>query len=75
MQSSKAILVELDAEIARLKHARKLLADGAYISTAKAVPGISKRKKKKKSVLSQEGRKRIPEAQKRRWARNKKPSK
>jgi hypothetical protein len=75
MQSSKAILVEVDAEIARLKQARKLLADDGYISTAKAAPGITKRKKKKKSVMSEEGRKRIAEAQKKRWARNKKTSK
>lgn len=75
MESSKGILVELDAEISRLKQARKLLADDGYVSTPKAAPDVTKQKKKKKPAISQEGRKRIADAQKKRWATKKKASK
>jgi chorismate mutase len=54
------ILVQIDREIAQLQQARALLAGGA----AKAP--------KKKRNLTPEGRKRIAEAVKRRWAEQKK---
>jgi hypothetical protein len=68
------ILVEIDAEIARLKQARALLATlGAAAPkagpTAKKAP--AKAKTRKKRVLSAEARKKIADAQHRRWAKQK----
>ena len=70
------IVVEIDNEIARLQQARALLAgEPARKTTARkkatataAKPGPRKRK------LSPEGRRRIAEAMKRRWAERKKQS-
>jgi hypothetical protein len=76
------ILSSIDAEIARLSQARALLAaSGSTVTKAPAKPGrppkvdasspkVSPRKKKR--VLSPEGRARIAEAAKRRWAAQKK---
>ena len=61
------ILSQIDSEIARLKQARALLAGiGSTVAlaggkTAKAKPG-------KKRVLSADARKRIADAQRKRWA-------
>ncbi len=72
----KDILAELDLEIARLQQARALLAG----EVAKK-PSAAKKKKSaavvappvaKKRKLTPEGRKRIAEAMKRRWAERKK---
>lgn len=69
------IIVELDKEIIRLKEARALLAGG---TPAKRKPGrpagktISIVKARKKRNLSPEGRKRISDALKRRWAAHRK---
>lgn len=66
----REILVELDREIARLKEARALLDGGGS-----AKPAATGRARKKRQ-LSPEGRKRIQEALRRRWAkRNKEESK
>jgi alpha-beta hydrolase superfamily lysophospholipase len=67
------ILAQIDEEIAQLQHARALLAGKATRSTKKAaaVPVALKAAKKKRN-LSPEGRKRIAEAVKRRWAEKKK---
>jgi len=76
-----SILAQIDAEIARLTQARSLLA-----STGKVATGISERKTKKASatpkiktrkirVLSPEARKRIADAQRKRWAAQKAKSK
>ena len=68
------VLAEIDKEISNLKRARALLADE---SVAKRGPGrpkgssgkpAKKKKKKKKRNLTPEGRKRIAEAVRRRWA-------
>ncbi len=65
------ILAQLDSEIARLKQARALL---ATIGTAAAKAGrkagkaAAKAKPRKKRVLSAEARKRIADAQRKRWA-------
>ena len=78
MQLSK-ILAEIDLEISRLEQARTLLAG----DTAPAVKKTRKTKtssaaaeapvkRKKKRNLSPEGRKRIAEAVRRRWALQKK---
>lgn len=69
------ILAEIDQEIAKLTQARALLSDG---TVAKRGPGRPKaniavaKPTKKKRNLSPEGRKRIAEAVKRRWAAQKK---
>ena len=77
MQLSK-ILAEIDQEISRLEQARTLLAGGTAPAVKKArkvksavgTDGPVKRKKKRN--LSPEGRKRIAEAVRRRWALQKK---
>lgn len=64
----KDILAQIDAEIARLKHARALLAGKAEPAAKKAAKKPGKRKRN----LSPEGRKRIADAVKKRWAEQKK---
>jgi hypothetical protein len=70
------ILIQIDHEIAQLQRARALLASGFGATRKKvaAAPAASKiaKKRKKKRHLSPEGRKRIAEAAKRRWAEKKK---
>jgi hypothetical protein len=66
-----SILAEIDAEIARLTEARALLASmGSATSAATKGKGAKKpaRKAGKKRVLSPEARKRIADAQRKRWA-------
>jgi hypothetical protein len=72
-----SILAQIDAEIARLTQVRKLLAaSGNTTLTARATKGKTVHaKSKKKRVLSAEARKRIADAQKRRWAAQKARSK
>jgi hypothetical protein len=61
--SFNQILVTIDAEIATLNNARTLLASRGVAKTlTTAVP------KKKRKKMSAAGRKRIAEAQKKRWA-------
>jgi hypothetical protein len=73
-----SILSQIDAEIARLTQVRKLLAgSGASATTTsqrktKLAPAKSPRKSR---VLSPEARKRIADAQRRRWAAQKSKSK
>ena len=69
------ILAEIDQEIARLTQARALLSGGTVVKrgpgrpkAATVVPKLTKKTHK----LSPEGRKRIAEAVKRRWAAQKK---
>ena len=64
------ILQHVDHEITLLQRARALLNGGAG-KTAKA-SGMGAAKKRKKSNLTPAGRKRIVEAVKRRWERQKK---
>ena len=70
------ILAEIDQEIARLTKARSLLTDGTAVNRGpgrlKATAAVAKSTKKKRHVISPEGRKRIAEAVKRRWAAQKK---
>jgi hypothetical protein len=67
------ILAQIDKEIAQLQQARTLL--GGKVAPAfkkvAAAPAAKKSTKKKRN-LSPEGRKRIAEAVKRRWAEQKK---
>ena len=65
------ILAQLDSEISRLKQARALLANlgtAAAPSGRKAEKSASKAKPRKKRVLSADARKRIADAQRKRWA-------
>jgi hypothetical protein len=68
------ILAQIDREIAQLQQARALLG-GGHAATAKksvASPVARKSGRKKKRNLTPEGRKRIAEAVRRRWAEQKK---
>jgi hypothetical protein len=73
-----SILAEIDAEIERLTQARNLLASAgtaksATKSTRSAKPAVKKGRKRR--TLSADARKRIAEAQRRRWAAQKSKSK
>jgi hypothetical protein len=68
------ILLEIDREIAQLEQARSLLAGGADSASSKKSASAAKKSAKKKRNISPEGRKRIAEAVKRRWAEQKKAS-
>lgn len=73
----QSILAEIDAEIERLTQARKLLATTGAI-TAPAAQRKAKApaaKARKTRVLSPEARKRIADAQRRRWAAQKSKAK
>ena len=69
-----SILSQIDAEIARLTQVRKLLAgsDAVSITAPKSKTKAAPTKKFRKTrVLSPEARKRIADAQRRRWAAQK----
>lgn len=74
-----SILEQIDSEIARLTQARSLLSGigkGAAASTSAIVKSAPvKAAKKKKRVLSPEARKRIADAQRKRWAAQKSKAK
>jgi hypothetical protein len=71
-----SILAQLDTEIARLTQVRALLASSAKSTTKLAVPKAGKAaKRRKKRVLSAEARKRIADAQRKRWAAQRAKSK
>jgi hypothetical protein len=66
------ILAQIDSEIARLTQARSLLANlGTATTGSKAKKAPAKAKTRKKRVLSPEARKRIADAQRKRWAAQK----
>jgi lipopolysaccharide export system protein LptA len=73
------IVQELDAEIVRLQQAGKLLSNGSRLDTTKLTgvvgKGRAKARRSKKRVLSPETRQRIAEAQRKRWASQKRASK
>ena len=72
------ILIQIDREIAQLQQARALLGGGATVAFKKskkeavAAAPAAKTPLKKKRNLTPEGRQRIAEAVKRRWAAQKK---
>jgi SLT domain-containing protein len=70
------ILAQIDGEIAQLQYARSLLSGKPALPAkkAKSAPAAEKVAKKKKRNISPEGRRRIAEAAKRRWAAQKKVS-
>jgi hypothetical protein len=68
-----SILAQIDAEIASLKQVRSLLADSGKVAT-KTIERKTRKapaKAKKQRVLSPEARKRIADAQRKRWAAQK----
>lgn len=68
------ILAQIDAEIARLSQARKLLATIGTTTTragSKAKKAPAKANPVKKRVLSADARKKIADAQRKRWAAQK----
>ena len=66
----ESILSQIDAEIARLTQVRTLLVNGAgdngFMSAGRGPSGA-----RRKHILSPEARKRIADAQRRRWAAQK----
>jgi hypothetical protein len=69
------IVQEIDAEIARLQQARTLLSGGSDAPAKKNAVGRpvgSKKTKVRKHRLSAEGRKRIADAMRKRWAERRK---
>jgi hypothetical protein len=73
----ESILAQIDAEIARLTQVRSLLANTGKVAAkvtggkARKTPAKTKTKTKKTRVLSPEARKRIADAQRKRWAAHK----
>jgi hypothetical protein len=68
--AARSLLELIDAEIAKLEEARRILAKATQISgkhIARAVKSASA-KAPRKRVLSADARKRIADAQRRRWA-------
>jgi hypothetical protein len=61
------MLAGIDEEIGRLQQIRSLLAGGGS--------GVGNGKKKKRRTMSAEARKRIGDAQRKRWAKQKKAAK
>jgi hypothetical protein len=74
-----SILAQIDAEIATLTQVRSLLANTGKAATKvtkrKTKKAPAKTKAKKRRVLSPEARKRIADAQRKRWAAQKAKSK
>lgn len=68
----KQIIAELEQEIARLKEARALLAGDSPARRRGRPKGSAKQKQGRKRHLTPEGRRRIREALKRRWAAQRK---
>jgi hypothetical protein len=73
--SSETILSLIDAEIERLTKVRSLLANAGKVSDKIILPKVPKTKAatktRKKRILSPDARKRIAEAQRKRWAAQK----
>jgi hypothetical protein len=66
------ILAQIDREIAQLQRARALLGGRAAATRKVKAAAPAKKAAKKKRNLTPEGRKRIAEAVKRRWAEQRK---
>jgi hypothetical protein len=72
MMGISEILGQIDREIAQLQQARALLGGKVATKVKKSAAAPAPKTKKKKRNLTPEGRKRIAEAVKRRWAEQKK---
>ena len=68
------ILIQIDREIARLQGARALLNGGPAKKASRTEAVVGNKGRKRKRNLTPEGRKRIAEAVKRRWERQRKAS-
>ena len=70
-----SVIAQIDAEIERLTQVRSLLSDAGKVAVTvnngKARKAPAKAKPGKKRVLSAEARKRIADAQRKRWAAQK----
>jgi hypothetical protein len=75
--SIETILTEIDAEIARLTQVRVLLGGASRVATTASERKAKKAtaRTRKKRVLSADARKRIADAQRKRWAAQKAKSK
>ena len=75
----ESLIAQIDAEIARLTQVRSLLASAGKVAVTvhngKARKAPAKAKPGKKRVLSAEARKRIADAQRKRWAAQKSKAK
>jgi hypothetical protein len=69
------ILAQIDQEIAQLQQARALITGAVAGAPKKAASIAVKKSTKKKRNLTPEGRRRIAEAVRRRWAEQKKAAK
>jgi hypothetical protein len=75
--ANDSILALIDSEIARLTQVRSLLANTTEVATkvterkAKKSTSTAKAKTRKRRTLSPEARKRIADAQRKRWAAQK----
>lgn len=69
---AKGIIAEIDAEIARLQQARALLSGGSVKAKPGRPKGSANKPQRRRRVLSADARKRIGDAQKRRWAERRK---
>ena len=73
--ATESIIAQIDAEIARLTQVRSLLAGAGNIAPKvterKTKKSPAKAKARKTRVLSPEARKRIADAQRKRWAAQK----
>jgi hypothetical protein len=67
------IVVEIDAEIARLQEVRALLVGGGLVGNERL--GRRAAGARKKRTMSAEARERIASAQRKRWAKQKKAAK
>jgi hypothetical protein len=72
--STADLLSLIDVEIAKLQQARALLATASAKRPGRPVKPVivSKEKPKRKRTMSAEGKARIAEAQRKRWAKQKK---
>jgi hypothetical protein len=66
------ILIQIDREIAQLQRARALLNGNSAKQSTNGAVGTPRKVRRKKRNLTPEGRKRIAEAVRRRWERQKK---
>jgi hypothetical protein len=67
-----SIIAEIDAQISKLQQAKELLTGAAKTGKRGRPKGSTNKPGRKKRRLSPEGRKRIAEAMKRRWAERRK---
>lgn len=69
------IIAALDAEVARLQHVRAVLSETVTGKRRGRRAAPAKKTAAKKRVMSAEGRAKIAEAQRKRWAKSKKTAK